>query len=276
MIVDSHLHLWDRSRGGYGWLRPEFGVLNENHAPADIAPTLHELGVEQVVLVQADDTVADTEFMVAVAADWTAVAGVVGWVRLDEPTEAAAQLDRWSAHPVVKGIRHLVHDDPRTDFLELSPVQESLALVADRGLAFDIPNAWSGGFAARVAPLADRHPNLTIVVDHLAKPPHGSTDFPAWEAMLRDVARRPNTVAKLSGLADDSPTTAANWRPAYEVALEAFGPDRLMYGSDWPITRLGLDYAGTWTVLSELVSTLSESERAAVLGGTAVRVYRLG
>lgn len=276
MIIDAHLHLWDRTRSGYGWLQPEHGVLNEDHSPADIAGTLAQVGVDRVVLVQADDTVDDTQFMIDTAADWTSVAAVVGWVQLDAPSTAAEQLERWSDTPVVKGIRHLVHDDPRADFLELPAVQESLALLAEGGYSLDVPDAWPGGFADQLASLADRHPDLTIVVDHLAKPPHGAVDFPAWAAMLRDVARRPNTVAKLSGLSDASPTTAANWRPAYEVALEAFGPERLMYGSDWPITRLFLDYAGTFAVLSELIATLAPAEQAAVLGGTAARVYRIG
>lgn len=275
MIIDSHLHLWRPSAGGYGWLRPEHGVLNDDHGPEDIAPVLARLGVDHVVLVQADDTVADTQFMVDVAAAWPVVAGVVGWVQLDAPTVAAAQLEQWGDSPVVKGIRHLVHNDPRADFLELPAVQDSLSLLAERGYALDLPDAWPGGFAHQVAPLADRHPELTIVVDHLTKPPHGAPDFAAWAAMLRDVARRPNTVAKLSGLADSSPSTAANWRPAYEVAVEAFGPTRLMYGSDWPITRLGLDYAGTWAVLTELISSLAPDEQDAILGGNAARVYRL-
>lgn len=287
-VVDAHLHLWDRSRSPYGWLGPQHGPLYRDHGPDDIADILTQQGIERVVLVQADDTLADTQFMIDIAEQWPRVTGVVGWVRLDSPADAAEQLTRWSAHPVVKGLRHLVHDDPRDDFLDLAPVQESLRLVAEQQLAMDLPDAWPGGFASRIAPLADRHPELTIVVDHLGKPPHDSDDFRAWAAMLGDVARRPNTVAKLSGLADDHDhalagdhgaaavdAIAERWRPAFEVALEAFGPDRLMYGSDWPITRLGLDYAGTLAALRRLVDGLSPDERAAILGGTATRTYRL-
>lgn len=288
MTVDAHLHLWDRSRSPYGWLQPGLGVLTEDHLPDDIAEDLQQQGIGQVVLVQADDTIDDTESMIDFAADWPVVAGVVGWVRLDSPDVAAQQLEQWREHPVIKGVRHLVHDDPRDDFVDLPAVQESLRRVAAADLTLDLPDAWHGGFAHRIASLADRHPDLTIVIDHLGKPPHGSTDFPAWEAMLRDVAARPNTVAKLSGLADDHDhevarelgsdavdVTAERWRPAVEVALDAFGPERLMYGSDWPITRLGLGHAGTLTALRQLLAPLLPGERAAILSGTATRSYRL-
>src|SRR5699024_10587838 len=117
----------------YGWLQPGHGVLNEDHLPADIADTLDEQGIRRGVPGQADDTVADTESMITFATDWPSVAGVVGWVQLDSPGVAARQLERWSAHPVVKGVRHLVHDDPRDDFIELPAVQESLRQLTSMG-----------------------------------------------------------------------------------------------------------------------------------------------
>jgi L-fuconolactonase len=219
--------------------------------------------------------VTDTEFMLETAAKHDWVAGVVGWVQLDDPAVAEEQLDRWSADAAFVGVRHLVHDDPRDDFLALPTVRASLRLLADRGLPYDVPDAWPRHLSA-TAELAAAIPELTIVVDHLGKPPHGRPEFPQWRAVLADVAARPNTVAKVSGLqVPGLPFTADVLRPAWDAALELFGPDRLIWGSDWPMTLLTAGYAGTWEVLSGLVGELTAAEQAKILAGTATRVYRL-
>jgi L-fuconolactonase len=228
-IVDAHLHVWDLDAGDYAWLGPQHGPLHRTFAPDEAERELAAAGVASAVLVQAEDSVADTRFLLDVARTHPWVHGVVGWVRLEAPDEAARQLDEL-ASPALRGIRHLVHDDPRPDFLALDPVRRSLAEVAARGLAFDVPDAWPRHLDA-VARLAADLPELLVVVDHLAKPPRGRADLDAWETSLRAVAERPNTVAKVSGLqAQGQPLTAEALRPVLHVALEAFGADRLMYG----------------------------------------------
>jgi L-fuconolactonase len=276
MIVDAHLHLWDLRRSAYSWITPELGPLHTTITAERAHGELTGAGVDRAVLVQAEDSVTDTEFMLATAArhDW--VAGVVGWVRLDDPAVAEAQLDRFTADPAFVGVRHLVHDDPRDDFLALPAVRASLGLLAARGLPLDVPDAWPRHLAA-TGELAAALPELTVVVDHLGKPPHGRADFPQWRAVLADVAARPNTVAKVSGLqVPGVPFTADVLRPAWDAALELFGPDRLIWGSDWPMTLLTSGYAGTWDVLSGLVGELTPDEQGKILAGTAARVYRLG
>jgi L-fuconolactonase len=228
------------------------------------------------VLVQAEDSEADTEFMLEVAAEHEWVAGVVGWVRLDDPAVAEAQLDRFAADPAFVGVRHLVHDDPRDNFLALPAVRTSLGLLAARGLPFDVPDAWPRHLAA-TGEVAAALPELTVVVDHLGKPPHARPDFAEWRSVLAEVAARRNTVAKVSGLqVRGTPFTADVLRPAWEAALELFGPDRLIWGSDWPMTLLTDGYSGTWDVLSALVGELTPDEQQKILAGTAGRVYRLG
>jgi L-fuconolactonase len=275
-VVDAHLHLWDLARGGYAWITPELGPLHTSIPPERARAELAGCGVGQAVLVQAEDTVADTEYMLEVAArsDW--VAGVVGWVRLDDPDTAAAQLDRFCADPHFRGVRHLVHDDPRDDFLELPGVRTSLGMLAERSLPYDVPDAWPRHLAA-TAELAAALPELTVVVDHLGKPPHGRPEFPEWRAVLADVAARPNTVAKVSGLqVVGTPFTAEVLRPAWDAALELLGPHRLMWGSDWPMTLRTAGYRGTWEVLSGLIDELTPDEQGTILAGTAGRVYGLG
>ena len=182
---------------------------------------------------------------------------------------AEAQLER------LCGVRHLVHDDPRDDFLLLPTVRTSLRQLADRGIPFDVPDAWPRHLAA-TADLAGALPELRVVVDHLGKPPFGGADWDRWRATLAEVAAHPNTVAKVSGLqVPGLPFTPEQVRPAWEVALELFGPERLMWGSDWPITVLAGGYGHAWEVMSSLVAELSTDEQERVLSGTARSVYRL-
>jgi len=281
-VIDSHLHLWTLDTfvtGGerpYPWLGPQHGALYRSFGEDEALETLKAAGVRGAVLVQADDTVADTESMLAVAKRNPWVLGVVGWVRLDSPDECASQLDSFTAQPVFKGVRHLVHDDPRADFLDLPAVRESLALVAQRGLAFDVPDAFPRHLGSTVR-LARELPELTVVLDHLGKPPRSDASLmDSWRTDFLALGRQPNTVAKLSGLhASGLPYTSEALRPLFDTALDAFGAERLMIGGDWPVSTLGAPYGRTLDVLLELVSALSPSEQDLILEGTAIRTYGL-
>jgi L-fuconolactonase len=273
--VDSHLHVWDLARGGYDWLGPEQGVLYRSFTPDEAAAELAAAGVASAVLVQAENSTADTAYLLDVADRFPFVAGVVGWVALDETATAAKQLGRYGEHPRFCGVRHLVHIDPRDDFLALPPVRDSLRLLAGRGLPFDVPDAWPRHLAA-VADLADAIPELTVVVDHLAKPPRGTDDVAAWSRTIRAVAARPNTVGKVSGLQmPGQPFTAGALRPVLDVALDAFTPSRLMYGGDWPMTVPDGGYQSHWRVIAGLLDELSPAERDDIRHATATRVYSL-
>lgn len=275
-MIDAHLHLWDLQRSAYSWITPEHGPLHTTITAERADGELAAVGVDRAVLVQAEDSGTDTEFLLEVAAEHDWVAGVVGWVQLDDPAVASDQLDRFAADPAFRGVRHLVHDDPRDGFLALQTVRTSLGLLAARGLPFDVPDAWPRHLGA-TAELAEALPGLTVVLDHLGKPPHGRPDFPAWRDAFAAVAAQPNTVAKVSGLqVSGEPFTVAGIRPAWEAALELFGPDRLLWGSDWPMTLLTAGYAGTWEVMAELVGELTSEEQNKILAGTTQRVYRLG
>jgi L-fuconolactonase len=273
--IDAHLHLWDLDAGQYTWLGPQHGALFATFTAEQAHAELRAAGFDAAVLVQAEDSLRDTEFLLATATENPWVAAVVGWVPLDDPRAAERALERWQEHPVFRGVRHLVHNDRRDNFLALPSVRRSLALVAERGLAFDVPDAWPRHLAA-TGELAAALPGLGIVVDHLAKPPIGGADFLAWRTELSRVAAHGNTVAKLSGFwKPGAPYTAAGLRPVWDTALELFGPDRLMYGGDWPMSIPHGGYQPAWRVLSELIAELSPHEQIAVLGGTASRTYRL-
>ncbi|WP_457964230.1 amidohydrolase family protein [Arthrobacter sp. D1-29] len=300
-MIDSHLHLWDLQSANqpletgrsleqdgaarpYSWLGPQHGALFRSFGEAEAQQTISDAGVSAAVLVQADDTLADTESMLAVADrnDW--VIAVVGWIPLEHPEQAAAALERFARNPKFRGVRHLIHDDPRDNFLELPEVRESLRLVADRGLTLDIPDA----FPRHLGPAADLArdlPELTVVLDHLGKPPIGANGGPEagaeanqgldrWRREFRALAGLPNTVAKVSGLyMPGTEYTAETLRPAWDEALANFGPERLMIGMDWPVSMLGAPYQRTLDVLLELAEELDAAGKHAFLEATARHIY---
>ncbi len=275
--LDSHLHLWELGEGRYSWLQPSHGVLYNSFTAEQARETLLAAGVGQAVLVQADDTAADNDAMLAAAAahDW--IVGVVGWLPLEDPAASASLLERWGANPKFCGVRTLIHDDPRPDVLELAPVRETLGLLEKAGLAFDVPNAFPRHLG-QAAGIARDFPELRVVVDHLGKPPRAAGDaaMAEWERQMRDVAALPNTVAKVSGLFEGGVDfSAAALSRTWDVALSAFGPQRLMFGGDWPVSLLGGSYAETVNVAADLIDSLSPAEAQAVWAGTARRVYGL-
>ena len=273
-ILDAHLHVWDLSVSDYAWLTPAHGPLHATFAPEDAAQRLRAAGVGSAILVQAEDSVRDTAYLLEVAERHAWVAGVVGWIRLDDPVAAAHQLDRWCEYPAFCGVRHLVHDDPRDDFLELPAVRHSLGLVAERGLTFDVPDAWPRHLGS-ATDLARALPELSLVLDHLGKPPREGEALTAWAASLRALAECPNTAAKVSGLqTPGSPFTADALRGIWDTAMTCFGADRLMFGSDWPMTTAHGGYPTTTVVAWGLAQELSDVERAKFFAGNAERAYR--
>lgn len=276
-VVDAHQHLWNLERVDYPWLTAEFGAIFRTFEERELEPQLAAAGVDKTVLVQAADSVEDTDFMVEVADRWSRVAGIVGWVPLDRPGEAATELDRRSKDPRFVGVRHLIHNEPDPDWVLREPVLESLGLLAERGLTFDVV-AVLPRHLEHVATLAERHPDLRLVIDHLAKPPIMDRGWEPWSELLERAAAHPNVFAKLSGLntaADPDSWTAADLEPYVDRALELFGPSRLMYGGDWPVAILAGDYAKVWAETKVVLSALSQADQDLILGGTATDFYRL-
>jgi L-fuconolactonase len=237
---------------------------------ADLLPQLAATGVDRLVLVQAADDDGDTDTMLAEADAHPEVVGVVAWVPLDDRDRAAARLDLLARHGRLGGIRSLIHDRADPDWI-LSPAADAgLGLVAEAGLAFDYVTAGPAALA-HLPSIGRRHPDLRIVVDHLGKPPVGG-DLTVWEGLLRRAAENPHVVAKVSGL---DPARPEALRPVLDVALDAFGPERLMYGGDWPVSDLVGGYAAWWGAVRPLLDELTETERTAILEGTAIRAYRI-
>lgn len=276
-VVDAHQHLWDLERGEYEWLSPEYGPLYRTFTPEELEPQLRRAGVDATVLVQAADTLDDTESMLAVADRFAWVAGVVGWLPLSDPGGRDAALERFTAHPAFRGVRHLIHEEPDPDWVLQDAVQAGLRALAARGLTFDVV-AVLPRHLEHVPVLARAIPDLRIVVDHLAKPPIKDRGWQPWADLLAAAAEHPNVFAKLSGLntaADPERWAAADLQPYIDHAIGCFGADRLMFGGDWPVAILAGDYQKVWEHTNRALGGLSDDERAAVLGGTAVAFYGL-
>lgn len=272
MIVDAHQHFWNLETGDYSWPTPDLPALYRTFGPEDLAPELAAAGVDRTVVVQADDSFWETDAMLAHAEAHDFIAGVVGWVPLDRPDEAARALDRYRRHPKFVGVRHLIHTEPDPDWLVRDSVLEGLGLLAEAGVPFDVVSLLPRHLE-HVVTIAERHPSLQVVVDHLSKPRIAAGELEPWAAGLRAAAELPNVHAKVSGLvteADHEHWTVEDLRPYVEHAVEVFGADRLMFGSDWPVLLLAADYQTVFTVYSAL---LGATDRGKVLGGNAARFY---
>jgi L-fuconolactonase len=273
MRIDSHVHLWDPARGDYGWLDNAPDALRRPFGAGDLAPLLKRHRVGGVVLVQAAPTVAETDYMLAIADRTAWVLGVVGWIDFAAPS-AFDDLARLSAHPKLRGIRPMVQDIPDDDWVlnpDFTPVFDE---IARRNLVFDalgFPR-----YVARFTAIADRHPRLTMVIDHAMKPAVGE-DLAAWRADMRELARRRNPVCKLSGLVTEGKDGWAvdALRPIVDHLLEVYGPDRLLFGSDWPVVTLAASYDAWFEAADTLLSGLAAHERAQVFGENAAEVYGL-
>jgi L-fuconolactonase len=271
-VIDAHQHFWHLARGDYGWLTPALAPIHRDFGPLDLAPILARHGIERTILVQAAPTVAETEFLLAIARATPFVAGVVGWLDF-EAREAPDAVARLAADPRLVGLRPMVQDIADDDWLARpahAPVFE--AMIA-HGLVFDalvLPR-----HLPRLARVLERHPALTVAVDHGAKPRIREREIDGWRIDLATVATHPRAHCKLSGLVTEAPHDAGLdvLLPYIDTLLGLFGPDRLAWGSDWPVVELAGGY-DRWrqTSLAALAS-LSAVERAAVLGGTAERLY---
>jgi L-fuconolactonase len=258
-------------------LRPEHAPIARPFAPADLEPLRAAAGVAHTVLVQSACSDEDTDFMFEHAARHEWIAAVVAWIPLEHPARAAARLGVLAEQPKLRGIRHLSHDEADPHWILRPTVLESLALVEERDLVLELPAVFPNHLGD-VPELARAFPQLTIVIDHLGKPPLGRDSFPLWADQLAAAAECLNVAAKISGLntALDRPDwTAGDLQPAVETAVAVFGAERLLCGSDWPVCLLNGDYLRVWRETRRVLDLVAPDELDELLSGTAARLYRL-
>jgi L-fuconolactonase len=272
--LDAHVHFWRYDPAEYGWIDDALGPLRRDFLPEDLAPLAAAAGIDGVVAVQARQSLAETAFLLDLADRHGLVRGVVGWIDL-QAADVAAQAARFRGRPLV-GVRHVVQDEPDDAFLLRPAFVRGIAALEDLGLAYDLlirPRQ-----LAAAAELVARLPRQRFVLDHLAKPDIAHGGLAAWEPGLRRLADRPNVLAKLSGLvteADWSRWTPDTLRPYLDVAWDAFGPERLMAGSDWPVCTVAGSYERVVGTVAAYLSSRPAREREAVLGDNAARFWNL-
>ncbi len=275
-VIDTHQHFWDLSRFEYPWMAgPELEPLRRDYLPADLQPLLRPAGVDRTIFVQARHDLEESRWGLVLAERHDFLAGVVGWVNL--ASEACAdQLAELRSHPRFVGVRHITHDEPDDDWIVRGDVLRGLRVLERHGVPFDL--LFRPCHLRHVPILARKLPDLPLVIDHLAKPPIREGRMDGWREDFEATARFPNVHCKLSGLvteADWETWTPAGLAPYVQVALEAFGPSRLMCGSDWPVSTLCASYERVFSALREALGPLGADERSAIFGGTAERFYGL-
>jgi L-fuconolactonase len=277
-LVDAHQHFWQLARGDYGWLTPALAPIYRDYGPADLAPFLAEAGIGQTVLVQAAPTEAETDYLLDLAARTPPVAGVVGWVDLEAP-DAAQRVRRAARRPKLVGLRPMLHDLADDRWVLRPELEPALTALADTGLVFDAlvrPH-----HLPALSELTARHPSLRVVIDHAAKPDiarwrAGDAAFRAWAGALETLAGR-GLACKLSGLVTEA---RPDWqvddlRPYVDAVLAAFGPERVLWGSDWPVVDRAGGYRRWRQATEALLGARPAATRRAVLGDSARRAYRL-
>jgi len=272
MRLDAHQHFWRPERGDYGWLTPEIDRLYRDFLPEDLAPILAQNGIDGTILVQAAPTAAETAFMLSLAERHAFIKGVVGWVDF-ESADVEAEIAQLAVQPKVVGVRPMIQDIPDPDWmLKPEPARAFNALIAT-GLTFDaltlprhLPN---------LLQLLQRHPELRTVIDHASKPQIRSGEFDLWARRMADLATGTNAYCKLSGLITEA---APDWRPAdlkpyVDHLLATFGPERLIWGSDWPVCLLAGDYRQWLETTERLLEGVSDTR--GIFGLNASRAYNI-
>lgn len=273
MRIDAHQHFWQLERGGYDWLTPDMAPIYRDFGWVDIEALLDARGISGTVAVQAQAYEAETRYLLRMADAHPRIMGVVGWVDFERP-DAPFRIEALAGDRRLKGFRPMLQDIAETEWIRWQQHRPSLMAMERHGLRFD----------ALIQPrhlpvmleLAQDYPGLPVVIDHAAKPDlRGDTTI--WANDMRRIARETPYFCKLSGLVTEAAPgwTVETLRPVFDVLLDAFGPARLMWGSDWPVVNLNGDYDAWWRATVALIDPLDKYERAAILGGTAARFYNL-
>jgi L-fuconolactonase len=273
--IDSHHHLWSYKKEEYPWISAEMRMLARDFLLADLEKELEGTGIDGGIVVQARQSTEETEWLLSLARNSVRLRGIVGWAPICS-AEFPAILERWRGESKLRGLRHIVQDEPDDRFLDREDFNRGIANLATSGLVYDIL------IFERHLPIAtafvDRHPNQVFVLDHIAKPRIGESILEPWAGNLREIARRESVYCKLSGMVTEAKWNAwtiENLRPYFDVALDAFGPGRLMVGSDWPVCLLASTYKQWVDTVHRFIQPLSISEKDLMLGRVASKVYSL-
>lgn len=274
MRIDSHQHFWQYNPTDYVWMSEEHAVIRRDFLPNNLQPLLAAANIEGTIAVQARQQLQETDFLLDLAASNALIKGVVGWIPLYD-NAAEEYIAAYAQHTTIVGFRHVVHDEPDDNFILRPDFNAGIQVLTRYPLCYDLL------IFERHLPqslvFVDKHPSLSIIVDHIAKPRIRKNEFDqTWAKNIRLLAKRDHVCCKLSGLVTE--VRDANWdadllQPYFDTVLEAFGSSRLLFGSDWPVCLLRSEYEQWVATVATLIERLSPNEQAAIMGGNAERVY---
>jgi L-fuconolactonase len=271
MAVDAHVHFWRIGRNDCAWPPPGLAAIHRDFLPEDWQREADAARIDAAIAVQSQPSERDTGWLLELARDDARIAGVVGWVDL-AATGAADRIAALASHPKLRGLRPMLQDLPDDDWILRSALTSAIEAMIAHGLCFDA--LIRPRHLPQLLRFAGRHPALRIAIDHAAKPDIAHGELDPWRARIAALAELPNVSCKLSGLTTEAGDAwrSDDLRPYVEHLLATFGPQRLLWGSDWPVVKLAADYSG-WFNLADNLAGLAGDERAALFGGNAIRVY---
>jgi L-fuconolactonase len=275
MIIDSHQHFWHYEPVKHAWIDDDMAVIRKDFMPSDLEVVYKENGIDGCVAVQADQTLAETDFLLKLASEHDFIKGVVGWVDLRSST-IETTLETYSQHKKLKGFRHVVQGEADHNFLLRPHFLIGMSLLKKFNFTYDIlifPHQLGATLE-----FVKQFPNQKFVVDHIAKPYIKDGFYDGWAVLMKEIARQENVYCKLSGMITEAEYklwTPEQIKPYMELVLEAFGPERLLFGSDWPVCLVAGNYSKVKSLVTDFISTLSPSEQAQIMGTNAINFYNL-
>jgi L-fuconolactonase len=273
--IDSHQHFWNYDRNRHVWMSDEMAVLKTDYQPADLWPLLHWCALDGCVAVQADQSENENSFLLNLAEQYSFIKGIVGWVDL-RAKNVEERLEHYQQYSKIKGFRHVIHDEPELDFMLQPSFLSGVSKLKQFGYTYDILI-----FAAHLPntlQFIKALPDQPFVIDHIAKPNIKTGEIDSWKKQLNEVATYPNVYCKISGM-----VTEADWQSwqkedftkYLDSIVEAFGTDRIMYGSDWPVCTLAADYQAQFNIVNEYFANFTKTEQTNFFGGNAAHFYHL-
>ena len=273
--IDAHQHFWQYNPAEHVWMTDEMASIRRDFLPQDLKPLLDGAGFDGCVAVQARQSLDETRWLLQLAGQYEFIRGVVGWVDLRSPN-LEAQLGEFSGQEKLVGVRHVVQDEPDDAFMIRDDFRRGIARLASFNLTYDVL-IYPRQLPAAIR-MVEEFADQRFVLDHIAKPLIGEGKMEPWATGIRTLAENPNLYCKLSGMVTETrwrQWQAADFRPYLDVVFEAFGPDRLMIGSDWPVCTLSASYESAVGLVFEYIRQLPASQQAAILGGNCARFYNL-
>jgi len=275
MIIDSHHHFWKYDPIEYDWIDDSMKIIRKDFLPENLKTTIQEAGVDGVISVQARQSVEETDWLVGMAHQNDLIKGVVGWLPLIQD-DMEVFLEKYADGKILKGVRHVIQGEPDPEFILRKDFNRGISFLRKYSLVYDIliveqqlPNTIR---------FVDQHPNQVFVLDHIAKPLIGQNELSPWKENIKELARRENVNCKISGMVTEA--GYQNWTPSqlqpyFDVVLETFGPDRLIFGSDWPVCMVATTYTNWVNLVRKNIASYTETEQAKIMGENAIRLYQL-